>query len=156
MNDQGLRIREWIFSSEDSKTEHKVTDIRLYADDKEKIELEFKPVRIPDNGDIRWEDWNCYDSVCVYRSDYEKLLSSFIESLFPVEDPDPYGWGIQETMDYTSMNFMGRDDWAKMTDLIISAGESSEEQEKEFYRTLAHHLRDAMKMSDYFCIEGNL
>lgn len=39
---------------------------------------------------------------------------------------------------------------------MIRAGESSEEQEKEFYRTLAHHLREAMKMSDFSCIEGNL
>lgn len=115
-----VRYNEWKFDSNNPDVEHKVTDIRLYSDDKEKISIEFKPVSVyaKENGNMSWEDWNCYDSICIYKTDYERLLLSAIEELFPVTDPDPNGWGVQEYFDLTSMNFFGKDDWQRLIDNV--------------------------------------
>ncbi|MBR5372132.1 MAG: hypothetical protein IK130_07945 [Oscillospiraceae bacterium] len=84
-----------------------MTDIRLHSDDAEKITIELKPVSVypPENETMAWEDWNRYNSICIYKTDYEKLLLPSIETLFPVMDPDPNGFGVQETFDRTSVNF---------------------------------------------------
>lgn len=89
-----MRTREWEFISEDRSVKHKVKDILLYSDEREKIVLEFKPVRFPEDGNIMWEDWNNYDSIQVFKTDYERLLLNPIRSIFPVNDPDPNGWGM--------------------------------------------------------------
>lgn len=151
-----LRFNEWTFSSCDSDVEHKVIDILLYSDDKEKIKIEFKPVYFPGNDAMSWEDWNCYDSICIYKTDYEKLLLTAIRSLFPVMDPDPNGWGVQEYFDLTSLNFFGKDDWQRLIDNLTECIETAEESEKEFYNVVLKYLKDFMAISDCFCIEGNL
>lgn len=151
-----MRTREWEFISEDRSVKHKVKDILLYSDEREKIVLEFKPVRFPEDGNIMWEDWNNYDSIQVFKTDYERLLLNPIRSIFPVNDPDPNGWGMQECFDLTSMNFFGKDDWIKLIDVIKITSESVDDCEKEFYDIVVEYLTDIMEVSDYFCIEGNL
>ncbi|SHM38806.1 hypothetical protein [Ruminococcus flavefaciens] len=153
-----LRFKEWTFSSNDSDIKHKVTDIRLYSDDNEKIEIEFKPVRIYSQTDstMQWEDWNFYDSIYIYKTDYEKLILSSIRPLFPVTDPDPNGFGVQECFDLTSINFFGKDDWKKLIDNLAECIETSAEEEKEFYNAVIKYLTYFMEQSDWFCIEGNL
>ena len=151
-----MRLREWKFAFDDSGSEHIVTDIRLYSDDGEKIELEFKPVCVPVNGDLQWKDWNCYDSIRVYKTDYDKLLLSSIQSVFPVVDPTPNSWGLQEEFDLTSMNFMGREDWNRIIDVLLNRSNTAADQEKEFYDLFIKYLRNFTEVSDYFCIEGNL
>ena len=151
-----LRFNEWTFSSPDSDVRHKITDIRLYSDDREKIEIELKPVRLPESGRMAWEDWNCFDSICVYKTDYERLLLSAIEALFPVTDPDPDGWGVQEYFDLTSMNFFGKADWLRLTDSLTACAEKATGEEKEFYRAVLGYLKEFMTVSEWFCIEDNL
>lgn len=56
----------------------------------ELIYYEFKPVRIPETGMI-YEDWNCCDSFKIYVTDFDALLFKTIDSVFPVNDPDPNG-----------------------------------------------------------------
>lgn len=151
-----MRLREWKFAFDDSGSEHIVTDIRLYSDDGEMIELEFKPVCVPVNGDLQWEDWNCYDSIRVYKTDYDKLLLSSIQSVFPVVDPTPNSWGLQEEFDLTSMNFMSRADWSRIIEALLNRSNTATDQEKEFFDLFIKHLRSFMEVSDCFCIEGNL
>lgn len=153
-----LRLNEWTFSSDDSDYTHKVTDIRLCSGDDELIRLEFKPVYMYplENGTMAWEDWNHYDSICVYKTDYEKLLVPSIESLFPVTDPDPNGFGLQEYFDLTSMNFFGKDDFEKLIRNLTECMDKSVGPEKSFYRSVIDYLKDFMTISDWFCIEGNL
>lgn len=153
-----LRSKEWTFSSDDSNITHKVTDIRLYSDDHELINLEFKPVYMypPENGTMAWEDWNHYDSICVYKTDYEKFLVPSISSLFPVADPDPNGFGIQEYFDLTSMNFFGKEDFRRLILDLTECMEKADEPDKSFYRSVIGFLEDFMTVSDWFCIEGNL
>ncbi|MBO4399828.1 MAG: hypothetical protein J5795_06840 [Lachnospiraceae bacterium] len=151
-----MRLREWTFVFDDSGSAHKVTDIRLYSDDGEKIELEFKPIFVPENGELQWEDWNCYDSIMIYKTDYDKLLLSSIQSVFPVVDPTPNSWGLQEEFDLTSMNFIGKEDWSRIIDALLNRSNVAADQEKEFYDLFIKHLRSFMEVSEYFCIEGNL
>lgn len=153
-----VRYNEWKFDPKDSDVEHKVTDIRLYSDDKEKINIEVKPVSVypKENRNMAWEDWNRYDSICIYKTDYERLLLSVIKELFPVTDPDPNGWGVQEYFDLTSMNFFGKDDWQRLIDNLNVLMEKADETEKEFYQVIVKYLNDFMDISDWFCIEGNL
>lgn len=71
-----LKYRKWTFSSCDSNVNHEVTDIRFYSDENEKINIELKPVcRYPSgNGTMSWEDWNYYDSICIYKTDWEIII----------------------------------------------------------------------------------
>ena len=81
-----MRLREWTFTIDDSEVEHKVTDILLYSDDDEKIELEFKPVFMPENGEMSWEDWNCFDSIRVYNPGgmcYDLVADKYVELYSP-------------------------------------------------------------------------
>ncbi|MBO4473987.1 MAG: hypothetical protein IK020_03015 [Clostridiales bacterium] len=152
-----LRYKERRYSFSESDIDHKVTDIRLYSDDSERILLEFKPVRMPSKkGDLYWEDWNHYDSICIYKTDYDRLLLPAITSLFPVTDPDPKGFGIQESLDLTTINFFGKEDWQKLIDNLTGCMEKADETEAEFYRSVIGFLNDFMTVSDWYCIEGNL
>ncbi|MGX8774161.1 MAG: hypothetical protein ACSW8G_03795 [Bacillota bacterium] len=153
-----MNYSEWMFSSCDSDVKHKVSDIRLYSDDKEKIEIELKPVYINPlgNGVLSWEDWNHYDSIRIYKTDYEKLILPAISSLFPVKDPDPHGFGVQESFDLTSVNFFGKDDWQRLIDNLIECMKKADKTEYEFYYAVLGFLNDCMSISDWFCIEGNL
>lgn len=151
-----LRYKEWTCSVEDSDVKHKITAIRLYSGDGELICMEFKPVHNPPDGVIRFEDWNCYDSFTVYKTDYEKLLLPSIESIFPVMDPDPEGWGLQEQLDLCSLNWLGREDWIRLTEVLSGCFDSATEPEKEFYSAVLERMRKFMEISDIFCIEGNL
>ncbi|MDE7363571.1 MAG: hypothetical protein K2N27_01585 [Ruminococcus sp.] len=153
-----LRYNEWTLSSCDSNIDHKVTDIRLYSDDNELVKIELKPVYMypPENGTMLWEDWNHYDSICIYKTDYEKLLLPAISSLFPVTDPDPNGFGIQESFDLTSFNFFGKEDWQRLIVKLTECMKMVDETEISFYRSVLGFLKDFMVISDWFCIEGNL
>lgn len=155
-----LRWKEWEFKSATLKggrvLRHKVTELRLYSEDREKIELEFKPVNLPENGDIQWEDWNCYDSLRIFITDYERLLIPLIDKLFPVTDPDPMGWGVQERFDATDLNWFGSEDRQKLISLIEERAQEVNADEKEFYAEVLKFLRGYTEISEYFCIEGNL
>ena len=153
-----FRLNERTFHSCDTPIEHNITDIRLYSDDTELIRLEFKPVYmyLMERNAMSWEDWNHYDSLCIYKTDYEKLLLPAIKSLFPVNDPDPNGFGIQESFDLTSINFFGKEDWQKLIEEITKCMQSSNKAEFDFYYSVLGYLKDFMLNSDWFCIEGNL
>lgn len=153
-----LRYKEWTFSSSDSNINHKVTDIRLYSGDDELIKLELKPVLMcsPECDSLPWENWNHYDSICIYKTDYEKLLLPSITSLFPVTDPDPNGFGIQEEFDLTSINFFGKEDFGKLIVNLTECMEKADEPEKSFYSSVIGFLKEFMAVSDWFCVEGNL
>ena len=153
-----LRLINRLFHSCDTNIAHNITDIRLYSDDTELIRLEFKPVYMYSlkNESMSWEDWNHYDSICIYKTDYEKLLLPVIQSLFPVTDPDPNGFGIQESFDLTSTNFLGKEDWKKLIEELTKCMKSSNKAESDFYDSVLGCLKDFMLKSDWFCIEGNL
>ena len=151
-----LRYREWTFKWTDPPVEHKVTDIHLYSDNEEKIMLEFKPVLVHPGDEVMLGDWDYYDSFRVYQTDYDKLLTAAIASLFPVMDPDPHGWGLQEYFDPCSDNWFGTEDWQRLIDKLTECFDNAAEPEKEFYYAVLLRMRRFAEMSTMFCIEGNL
>lgn len=75
------------FLSEHSREKSIVLSPRLYAAPKEKIFLQFLPLR-PIDGEPKWEDWNCYRSTLrLYLDDFQKLLIPYFDLLFPLSDP---------------------------------------------------------------------
>ena len=137
------------------KITHKATDVRMYSADSEKVFLEFKPARMPDSGEMQWEDWNCYDSVFVYKADYERLLVPTLEKLFPLEDPDPNGWGTQEYFDVCSLNWLGADKWKEFIAQLEQLRQALTEEEQMFMDTLLPMFRGFLSLSEIICIEGN-
>ena len=62
-----LRYREWTLKWTDPPVEHKVTDIRLFSGNEEKIMLEFKPVLVRPGDEVLVGDWDYYDSFMIYQ-----------------------------------------------------------------------------------------
>ena len=151
-------LRKKVFFKQKSaySEEHKVTELRLYSEDKEKIFLEFCPVRVPDDWDIQAKDWDCYDSLRVFRSDYERLLSPLIEKLFPLKDLDPYYGGEQEYFDATGPNWTDIAEWEHLKELLAENSKISTPEEQEFYTEVLRYFEWAESVSGYFCIDGNL
>ncbi|MBO4687818.1 MAG: hypothetical protein J5636_04835 [Clostridiales bacterium] len=152
-----LRIKERRLCYDEYGIDHKITEIRLYSADDEPVYLEFKPVLMPseDGKELQWEDWNHYDSIRIYKTDYDKFLLPAITPVFPVTDPDPNGFGVQETLDVTSINFFGKEDWQKLIDNLTGCMEKADNTESEFYHMVIGYLSDFMTLSEWFCIEGN-
>jgi hypothetical protein len=146
-----LRFKEWMNHPGDT-ARYKVVDILLNADDEEKIYLEFQPMHFPPDPEIP----DCYDSFRVYKTDYDKLLVEPIASVFPVMDPNPRGWGLQEYFDICAPNFFGREDWIRAIEAITKCAENASEPEKEFYSEIITRMRGFLDVNDMYCIDGNL
>lgn len=146
-----LRISKYNSNSEPS---HMVTDIRYLSSDDELIYYEFKPVRIPETG-MMYEDWNCYDSFKIYITDFDALLFKTINSVFPVNDPDPNGYGVQKCFDKCSNNFFSIEDWSKIIQLLTELVDNTDESTGEFYKVCVQYMNAYMKISDSFCIDSN-
>ena len=151
-----LRYRERTLKWTDPPVEHKVTDIRLFSGNEEKIMLEFKPVLVRPGDEVMVGDWDYYDSFMIYQTDYDKLLTAELEAVFPVMDPDPHGWGLQELFDPCSDNWFGTEDWQRLIDRLTVCFDNAVEPEKEFYYAVLLRMRRFMEISTMFCIEGNL
>ena len=137
------------------KLTHKATDVRMFSPDSEKIFLEFKPVRFTPGKEMQWEDWNCFDSLFVYRTDYERFLTPALEEMFPIEDPDPLGWGTQECFDAMGPNFIGREDWIRFIHALEAKYGTLRNDEKMFMDKVIPILRSFLDISDCFCVDGN-
>ncbi|WP_295153507.1 hypothetical protein [uncultured Ruminococcus sp.] len=133
---------------------YNVTEMRLYSADNEKIELEFKPMYIPEDRAVDWDDFNRYDSMMIFQTDYERLLSPLIDSLYPLTAPDT--GEVENALDYCFENFIGSDDRTQLLVLIEEKAHTCADEEREFYNELLLFLKEAEKKSPYLCIEGNL
>lgn len=110
---------------------------------------------MPESGDMQWEDWNCYDSLFIYWTDYERLLVPELEKLFPLEDPDPNGWGTQEYFDVCSLNWLGADKWKEFISALEKKYPTLTCEEKLFMDEIIPIMRGFLDVSDIICIEGN-
>ena len=133
---------------------YNVTEMRLYSADNEKIEVEFKPMDIPEDKAVDWDDFNRYDSIMIFQTDYERLLSPLIDSLYPLTAPDT--GEIENALDYCFENFIGSEDRKKLLMLIDEKARTCDGDDREFYGELLAFLKEAEKKSPYLCIEGNL
>ena len=149
-------LRKTIRSVDQPKYRHlyDITDLRLYSSDKEKIYLEFKPMDIGEDGKADWEDFHRYDSLMIFQTDYERLLSPLMDKLYPLKELE--SGEIQDSLDYCFENFIGSEDRQRFTEMIREKAVSSEGEEKDFFSEMLVFLENAGRQSEYFCIEGNL
>lgn len=145
------------------KTEHitengerflNITEMRLYSENNEKIFLEFAPVRIPKSGDIMWEDWNYYNSLRIFKTDYEMLFVPFAEKIFPVKDPDTDE--LQTYLDLCSPNWIGKSDIERLIKIIDESSKDKKSEERQFLKIITEYLQDCIKISNMVLIDGNL
>ena len=132
---------------------HDVTVLRLYSPEDEKVMIEICPAYYTEDGNVFWDR---YDSLRVYHTDSVRLLYPVFDRLFPVTDPDPNGWGVQDSFDPTAPNWLGREDMLKLAALIKERCSSADTAEKEFYGEVLGFIEDSAYISEIFCIYGNL
>jgi len=131
-------------------------ELRLYADKKEKMFLEFLPLH-PDSKDtdnIRWEDWHCYKyHLKIYKTDYEKLLLSYLNQLFPLKDPIDYT--IQNYFDVCFDNWIGKTAWILLEKSIKKDLKLKTKEEQEFYSAFLDWIDTALEETEIIVVEGN-
>ena len=132
----------------------KVSILRLYSADDELVNIELCPALMTEDGNVFWDR---YDSLRIYRADYEHFMIPVFDKIFPVTDPDPKGWGVQEYFDRCSLNWFGREDWLKISQMLRSKfGNSDNEDERTFCDEVAGYIESTADISTIFCIDGNL
>lgn len=131
--------------------------LRLYAKPSEVICLTFQPLKmegIPD-WNPQWEEWHCYPApLVVYLSDYETLLKKYFDKMYPTKDA--FDGTAQTHFDLCFDNWLGTNDW----NLVILAIENDlaqyESDEKHFYQSFLHWLKEALQHTKIIVVEGNL
>ena len=153
-----MELRKHTFTRPENKDsrEHIVTEIRLYSENRERIFLEFCPVYVSENTDIQAKDFDTFDSLRIFISDYEKLVSPFIEKLFPLKGDDPYYGGAQEKFDATGENWLCAEEWLRLKDMLAENSRISSPEEQGFYDEVLRYFAWAENKSGLFCISGNL
>ncbi|MBR1530103.1 MAG: BdrN protein [Oscillospiraceae bacterium] len=130
-------------------------ELRLYADQKEKICYEFQPVRrnsAPD-WNPQWEEWHSYTGpLRIYQTDFERLLKKYISALFPTADACD-GTELTE-FDFCFDNWLSETDYQKLIKLIQE--DQILPEQKEFYDLFLHWLKHALEQRNIIVIESNL
>lgn len=127
---------------------------RVYAPPKEKICLDFFPVRLG-IGDVQWADWHCSRSVLVvYLADYERLLLPYFAEIFPVQDPLSGQW--QARFDQCFDNWLGRADLLRWMALVERDLAERPAAEQDFYQVVLTWLQTVLAETDVIVVEGNL
>ena len=151
------------FKVQRAKTEHitengerflDILEMRLYSKENEKIFLEISPVRNTENSDIMWEDWNYYNSLRIFKTDYEMLFAPLAKRIFPVIDPD--SGEVQAHLDICSLNWIGKADTERLIGSISEGISDKTEDERKFLEIITEYLRHCINVSGLILIEGNL
>lgn len=148
----GIRKTFTEMKSEDFGT-IKVGILRLYSSDDELVNIELCPAFMTEDGNIFWDR---YDSLRIYRADYEHFMIPVFEEIFPVTDPDPKGWGIQENFDAAGENWLCAEEWLRLKDMLAENSRISSPEEQGFYDEVLRYFAWAENKSGLFCISGNL
>ena len=126
----------------------KAVELRLYAPQKEKIFLDFLPLKESDeeNWNPSWEEWHCYyKRLRIYQQDYNLLLGYF-KKIYPTKD----------AFDVCFDNWIGKDDWKIIIDEIQRDIDNHSENEKEFFLKFLEWLNEALEYTNIIVVEGNL
>lgn len=129
--------------------------LRLRAPRKEKIFLDFEPLKITRgaDGEAVFEEY-CYPMpLRIFRQDYE-LLTGYINMIYPTRDAVD-GRGVT-SLDLCFYNRIGKGDWLKIISCIKYDINGFPEGEKEFFRKIIRWLEEALEVTDIIEVEGNL
>lgn len=137
-----------------SKEAGMVISPRLYAPLKEKICLQFLPLK-PVECDPKWEDWHCYRSVLrLYWEDCQKLLMPYFDRLFPLDDP--ITGKSQDHFDPCFDNWIGEQAWRQWLAFIKEDLPQKTPQEQEVYQEILEWVEQVLKHTGVIVVEGNL
>ena len=131
-------------------------EYRLYAPKSEKICLTFNPLKMSQKTDWnpQWEEWHCYrNPLVIYRQDYEKLLLSYFERLYPTKDA--FSGETEPHFDVCFDNWVGKEDWEKFISGIEGEFNTFAEEEKTFYEELINWIKMALEYTSIIVVEGN-
>lgn len=144
----------WLKPSEYEKQEY--MELRLYAPKKEKILLNFNPLKPSNEPDWNpaWEEWHCYRTpLRIYKQDYE-LLVDYFNRIYPIKDafngvPDSF-------FDVTNDNWIGKDDWLRIISEIEQDLDSIHDDKKSFFKDFLEWVKEALNHTSIIVVEGNL
>jgi len=138
---------------------------RCYSDIKEKICWTLHPFKSPIENYTR-TDLNKTAHLVIFATDYEKLLLDYIEEIYPTKNlHPPYpseapSDDVQMCFDNTGENWIGKDDWNKITSKIKEKLQKSNNRpsklEKEFYNNFLEWIEKELKWADIIVIDSNL
>lgn len=144
----------WLQPSDYKKQQY--INLRLYAPNKEKILLDFNPLKISADAGWKpeWEDWHCYAApLRIYMQDYELLLEYF-NRVYPIKDA--YGGTVEPAFDVCFYNWIEKDDWLKIISEIEQDLGNISDNEKPFFIAFLEWLREALNHTSVIVVEGNL
>lgn len=144
----------WLQPSDYKKQQY--IKLRLYAPNKEKILLDFNPLKISNDAGWKpeWEDWHCYAApLRIYMQDYELLLEYF-NRVYPIKDA--YSGTVEPAFDACFYNWIEKDDWLKIISEIEQDLGNISDNEKPFFIAFLEWLREALNHTSVIVVEGNL
>ena len=147
-------IMVWLKPSEYRNQEFK--ELRLYAPKKEKILLDFLPLKISDELDWNpvWEEWHCYAKpLRIFQQDYQLLLGYF-NKVYPTKDA--FDGTNEPFFDVCSHNWIGKDDWFHIIFEIEQELENMSDDKKHFFMDFLEWLKEALNYTSIIVVEGNL
>lgn len=134
----------------------KAVELRLYAPQKEKIFLDFLPLKESDKPDWNpmWEEWHCYHKrLRIYQQDYDLLLGYF-KKIYPTKDA--FDGTPQLAFDVCFDNWIGKDDWNIIIHAIQQDIDNHSKIEKQFLLQFLEWLNEALTYTNIIVVEGNL
>ncbi len=134
----------------------KAVELRLYAPQRERIFLDFLPLKECDeeNWNPKWEEWHCYyKRLRTYQQDYNLLLGYF-EKIYPTKDA--FNGTPELAFDVCFDNWIGKSDWKIIIDEINKDIDNHSENEKEFFLKFLEWLDEALTYTNIIVVEGNL
>ena len=129
-------------------------NLLCYGKPQEKICLHFFPCK--NSGEnITWEEWHIAEPLVVYISDYRPLLLPYFNKVFPLIDPA--NGKMQESFDECWDNWIGFNDWNRITDLIKKdIPFMQNEQEITFFHVFLTWIEKQWERFDIIVVDGNL
>ena len=144
----------WLGLKETAKQNYTV--LRLYAPKKERILLDFNPLKMSEEHefDPMYEEWHCYKNpLRIYSQDYEMLVGYF-SAIYPTKDA--LNGTPEYAFDFCFDNWIGRENWKIIINEIEKDLDNHSEDEKNFLLSFLKWLKEALKYTDIIVVEGNL
>ncbi len=132
------------------------TELRLHAQNSEKIYLEFQPLKMSDTSDWnpQWEEWHCYSTpLRIYTPDYD-LLIEYFNRIYPIKDI--FTETLEPVFDVCSDHWITKEDWLKIIYEIEQELNRMPDTKKSFYASFIEWLKEALEHTSIIVVEGNL
>jgi len=130
-------------------------ELRLHASDKERILLDFQPLK--ESAEPDWnpmpEEWSCYYApLRIYKQDYALLLPYFAR-IYPTVDA--FDGTPELSFDVCFSNWIGKRDWKTVMHAIRQDISAYTEHEQLFFGAFLKWLEEALEHTNIIVVIGN-